>query len=147
MSSYFDDYAARRRDEDARLAGLDDVVLQVTHLALTNRALASAILASDTQAERFLDVCRFLDDTVLGKIRAVATLPLADPFAGEEEVEEPAEWTGPRGAPCSGRTAKGSACRAKATLTLNGAPFCRQHYPFSPEYRQAEERRHMRLAE
>jgi len=43
-----DDYEARTREEDAKIADFRHLASRAAHLALTNRALATAILTVDT---------------------------------------------------------------------------------------------------
>lgn len=51
-----DDYEARRRDEDAKIVNFRHLATRAAHLALTNRALATAILSLDSNVQRYADI-------------------------------------------------------------------------------------------
>ena len=60
MRNYYD-YETQRLLEDAKIANFRHLVVRAAHLALTNRALATALLSLDTNAQRYADICSFLD--------------------------------------------------------------------------------------
>jgi len=140
MRNYYD-YETQRLLEDAKIANFRHLVVRAAHLALTNRALATAVLSLDTNAQRYADICSFLDKSALGSIESTSNLNLCEPEEGEDDGHEPEEWGGNPNAICSGRTAQGKPCTKRAAYSLAGAPFCRTHYPYPPEYYEAEERR------
>ncbi len=142
-----DDYEARKRDEDAKIANFRHLSTRAAHLALTNRALATAILSLDTNVQRYGDICSFLDKSALNRIESATGLTLSEPKDEGENAWEPEEWNGESGTVCSGKTAQGKHCTKKASYSLSGAPYCRTHYPYAPEYYEFEEARRRHWAE
>ena len=137
-----EDYEIRKRDEDAKIANFRHLTTRAAHLALTNRALATAILSVDSNVQRYADICSFLDNSALGRMESAATTTLYEP-KDENEANEPDEWKGDPSTTCSGRTAQGKPCTKRASYSMAGTPYCRTHYPFPPEYYEADEaRRH-----
>jgi hypothetical protein len=140
----FDDYEVRKREEDAKIADFTRLASRAAHFAVTNRALATAILTLDSNVQRYADICSFLDNFALSRIETATRVALPEPDEADEDIYEPEEWAGDPNTICSGRTAQGKACNKRARFSLSGTPYCGTHYPYPPEYYDAEEARRQR---
>jgi hypothetical protein len=139
-----DDYEVRRREEQAKIANFRHLANRAAHVALTNRALATAILSLDSNVQRYADICSFLDNCALSRIESAASFVVPESTEEDDNVYEPEEWNGDPDTICSGRTAQGKPCTKRARYSLLETPYCGTHYPHPPEYHEAEEARRRR---
>ena len=89
-----DDYEARTREEDAKIADFRHLASRAAHLALTNRALATAILTVDTNVQRYGDICSSLDNFALSRTETASRVAAPEPNEEGDEIYEPEEWSG-----------------------------------------------------